>query len=777
LNVYRPRILCVYILLIIFSLLAADLSAADSSPNESSTPLGSICGTVIDIETGLPVPGASVSIIESTHGAIADSSGYFCIMNIPAGKYNLKITHVGYKESLLSDVIVHPGSTASINPEMKVKSLEGKNIKVTSGYFPLQELQPLSSLRFSSEDIQRTDATIGDLSRIISVLPGVHSGDDRYNNLIVRGGNPVENSFYIDGIQVGNINHFPSQVGSGGPIGLININLIDGIDFYTGGFPARYGECLSSVVSIETREGNRKEFDGQLNIDITGVGGVFEGPIDRDDGSWLIGVRHGFAELLMDLLDIDMVLGYEDIFGKLIYDIGRHDRLTVLGLYGSSKLEINEKIASDISYGIYGDHVSSQNVIGASWRHDWTEIGYSEFALSGRNAVFDYSSYFTTNSELNSTGETSEKVLSLTNNNYFRLSDRVNLTVGGNFDHLDTELDYFIGYHRRLDGVVVDSLKVDQVDHSRKIGLHSSVEYYPFSRFKTNLGIRWDYFSYTENQNLAARIGISYELAKETYLSAAYGQYYQNLPLYILSQNSSYRDFPSLESVHYILGLSRNIGEDFRLNLEWYNKEYKNFPMDRAIPHAFVLDEIIENYGYFDSHTRMVPEGEGYSRGVELMVQKSPGGSYYGFVGLSYSRSRYRALNGDWHSRITDRRFSAAIEAGLKITGNLEFKCQWHYAGGIPYTPYNENETVTLDHIVFNWSEAGTERMPAYHVLNIRFDHRLNFGSGDLTWYMSVLNIYNRQNVIDYYWDDSDNEIEEMHQMSILPVIGLSYDF
>ena len=229
--------------------------------------------------------------------------GRFAIEAVPVGSYTLVVSYLGYQTSARADVIVKSKRISRVDVNLSPSALSADEVVVEAGYFSRSAEQPVSIVGFSSEEIRRAPGTAGDVSRVIFGLPSVAKVDDTKNSLIVRGGGPIENAFYVDNIAIPNINHFPDQGSTGGPIGILNVDFIREADFMVGGFSTAYGNRLSSVTDISFRNGNRDEIDGQLDMNIAGFGGAIEGPLPNKSGSYLLSARRSFLDLIVSAID------------------------------------------------------------------------------------------------------------------------------------------------------------------------------------------------------------------------------------------------------------------------------------------------------------------------------------------------------------------------------------------------------------------------------------------------------------------------------------------
>ncbi len=255
-------------------------------------------GRVVDAETNYPLCSTTVVVKELDKGVYTNEKGQYKIMNLPVGNYTIAFQLIGTQPQLKTDVIIRSNRTTFVNGELKRTAIQIEGIKVETDYFAEIVDQSTSVISFSNEEIRRAPGSAGDVSRIMMSLPSVAKVNDQSNNLIVRGGNPMENTFFIDNIEIPNINHFPHQGSSGGPIGILNVDFIDDVTFNTGGFSAIYGDKLSSIMELDFRDGNPNEFDGQIDFSWVGFGGIFEGPIN-EKCSAMLAVKRSYLQYLI----------------------------------------------------------------------------------------------------------------------------------------------------------------------------------------------------------------------------------------------------------------------------------------------------------------------------------------------------------------------------------------------------------------------------------------------------------------------------------------------
>lgn len=747
--------------------------------SQKASPSGTIKGVLLDAGTKAPLIGANVVILNTSLGAATDSDGSYVIMDVPVGNYSLQFHYLGYETLTKTDVIVRSQRITRMDAALKISTIQANAVVVTSGYFAQTDDQPVSSTNFSREEIRRAPGSAGDVSRIIMALPGIAKVNDQTNSLIVRGGSPVENGFYIDNIEIPNINHFPTQGASGGPIGLTNVDLIKDVNFQTGGFSSAYGDKLSSIMDITFREGNRDEFDAQFDLNFAGFGGVAEGPLFKQKGSWLFSARRSFLDLLVNAIDIgtSVAPGYGDYQGKLVYDINPGHQLTLLGVWGDDHNNPDLETAIENDMIFYGNQDIYERTSGINWRALWHKTGYSNTSIAYTSTKFK-EDFFETNTGLHLVKNRShEQILKFRNVNHFRLNRTNSIEFGVEAKRFITNYDNFYAEFTDALGNATPALILNDNIRANKFGAFVNYISQPIPRLTTTLGVRTDYFSYNEKNNVSPRLALSYQLSDRTAIKASTGVFYQDLPLILLSQNEKNRDLKRPRAIHYIFGLDYLLTEDTKITLELYQKDYKNFPLDPTQPALFLIDELFYRDGFFLNHKVLNNNGKAFSRGVEMMLQKKLAKNFYGLASAAYFRTKYKTGDNVWRNRVFDNRLILSAEGGYKPNSKWEFSLRWIYAGGAPHTPFDIAASQTLRRAVLDVNRINEARYPDYHSMNVRFDRRFYFRGSNLVSYLSVWNAYNRKNIATYFWNENEQKEDVIYQWTLLPIFGLEFEF
>ncbi len=739
---------------------------------------GSIRGRIVDADTQLPLAGANVVAAQTLLGGSSDMNGNFKIENMPAGAYSLQFSFMGYAKKVQHDVIVRPGRITFIDVQLRSSDIKMQTITVKGSHFYKTDNEPSSAVNYGYEEIRRAPGSGGDVSRVLMSLPGIAKVNDQSNSLAVRGGSPVENIFFVDNIEIPNINHFPMQGASGGPIGLIHVDLIRDVTFYTGGFSSRFGDRLSSVLDISFREGNRKSFDGQLDLNWAGFGGVFEGPLGKN-GSWLIAARRSYLDFVVKIMDTGTSIApvYGDVQAKLVYDLSSKHQLSFL-IIGS-----DDHNAPDRENGIenkmlyYGRQDIYQYTAGFNWRAVWNGSGYSNTAVSGTFSKFDEDFYETSTAKQLLANRSFEREIRVRNINHFVLSKTVQVEFGGEGKILTYDYDNWFAEHTDALGGSTALMKTEGRFEGVKSAVFAELSWKPSSLFSTRLGLRADHFSYNNKGSLSPRAGLQLHLSRKTSFNVSGGLFAQNLPMMFLVQNKRHKQLKDPMSAHFIFGIEHYLSEDTRLTLEAYKKTYGRFPLDPEQPALFLIDEVYYRYGFFYGHETLIDAGKAESKGIELMIQKKLAENFYGMISAAAFRSRYMGGDDIWRDRVFDNRYLFNIEGGYKPNAQWEFSMRWIWAGGAPYTPLDIEASRQAQREVLDKNRINEKRYPDYHSMNIRFDRRFHFTRTNLVFYLSVWNVYNRKNIAAYYWNFEEQKQDEMEQWRMLPIFGLEYEF
>ncbi|MBD3258065.1 TonB-dependent receptor plug domain-containing protein [candidate division GN15 bacterium] len=762
--------------IVLFAVALAMASVVKAEDDTSNRPRGTLKGSVIDRQTKSPLIGVTVQVEGTDRAAATDATGAFEFTRLPVGSYAIRFMSVGYVGVVRTDIIVRSKRITFLEVGLQETTTEIEGMTVSAGYFNEVDDHATSATSFSAEEVRRAPGSAGDVSRIMAVLPSVAKVNDQLNSLVVRGGSPTENAFYIDNIEIPNINHFPLQGTSGGPISMVNVDFLRAVTFSAGGFGAAYGDRLSSVMDIEFRVGNRDELDLQLDMNMAGFGVLGEGPLAGGKGSWLVSVRRSYLDLIVDAIGTGIAPRYGDINAKVAVDLAPSTKLSLLAIGGVDEVNFDSAQAVEDDNVAYGSHKGYEYAAGLNLRQLWGNNGYSNTSLSVLGTKYEGTFYEVSTGDSLTSQNSIESAIQVRNVNHFRLNDRSNIEFGFDYKHHLDSYDYYVREYTNLFGENIPELIVKKDFDSPRVGAFTSLTLRPLPRLTTKLGARFDYFEYNDHTHIAPRFSASYQLTDRTSINAAAGIYYQFLPITLLSQQASFRELADPVSRHYILGVTHRLGEATRLTVEGYYKDYDNFPVDPIQPELFISDEIAfaRIVGIFENLESI---GKARSYGIEVTLQKKLAQNIYGLASTSLYKAEYKAGDGIWRDRIFDNRLLFSMEGGYKPNDAWEFSLRWIYAGGAPHTPLDLTASQALNRTVKDRDRVNDVRFPDYHSLNIRVDRRFNFRGSSLILYLSVWNAYNRENVAEYYWNEADRKQDTMYQWSLIPLLGVEYEF
>lgn len=760
------------------ALYAAALLTVAASPlaAEGQEP-GSITGRVEDGATHASLAAASVTVEGLERVVLTTNTGAFSLPDVPAGTYVVQVFRLGYAPLTLTDIIVSPGRSTQVVAGLQVQALDVDGIVVNAGHFRLDQAQPASSVLINREEIRRAPGSVGDVSRVLSALPSMAQVSDNANDLFVRGGSPFENGFYVDGIQVPNINHFPATGSTGGTIGMLDVDLIEDVRFSAGGFSAVYGDRLSSVTAIELREGNRDAVGGRMHASLMGFGGTAEGPLGGVDGSWLISVRKSFLDLLVDALGSSGVAPrYGDIQAKATWHVTPRDRIGVLAIGGSSSISFDDLEAREEGYSAFGDQEAKQATVGATWRRLWGDRGYSDLAVSASGQWGDRREYNVFDADTLLFGDHRERAVRVRSLHRLSVGEGSSLSFGFDLEHQNNEYSYLTGAHEDRLGNDVPRRDMQRRTSATRLGGFVSHLWRVTPRLEVTTGARVERSGSSGALEVSPRLASAFALSDRVRLTASAGVYTQRLPSYLLAQDPAFEELPDPRALHLVGGVDYLLSPSTQLTLEAYVKEYDRFPLEREDPALFVVDDGASQVG-FRQYRTLVAEGRASSKGVEFTARKRLTGNFHGSVGGSWFRTRYRGLDGQWRSRAWDNQWVATLVGGYRFSHGWEISGRWSAGGGAPYTPFDMTTSTALNSGVIDPGRLNQARHPTYHSLNVRIDHRTVLRGSTITTFLSLWNAYNRENVSHFYWNEVEGRPDTINQWGLFPVIGMEWRF
>jgi hypothetical protein len=774
-----------------FFFLLLSLLLTTNLPAQST---GSLYGTVISADNKEPLVAANIVILDTQLGTSTDQVGKYRIDNIPVGTYRLRFDYIGFQPVFKTDVVIKSANPAVVNVEMEERILEGEEVRVTAGYFVEEEGVQPSTIGLSREEIRRFPGGFEDVVRTVSTLPGVaiNSAGGR-NDLLVRGGGPSENLYVINNIQVPNINHFGTQGNSSGSLSFVNLDFVDDVKFSTGGFAARYGDKMSSVLSLTMLEKNPDSFESKLTLSATQYGLDFETPV-TENGSLIISARKSYLDLIFKAANLPFIPVYTDYNVLFHYDLSPNDKLFLLGLSAVNNVDRDQStLENRVTNAGLLDNSQYQGIAGLNYRRSMPH-GYLDLTLNSH--LFRYRfKQLDENEEVWFKSDADEREYGIKLQHYWIISKYFGLRNGVSVRRIENENTTAFAdsvFDRNGNKLPVQALgvpKQTQTDmKTQKYAAFAELDIYPHPNLDINLGVRADYYAFL-NRSLypAPRLSLRYKLHPLHSLRLSGGRYYQS-PSYVWVTNPANRSLRALQNNMIVAGWDYLIREDIRMSLEVYRKWYRDLPTGTipGVSEYIVLtntgtgfggrEDDFQSFGYFD----LVSEAEGRSYGAELLLQKKFSDiPLYGLVSFTLNKSEVIAGNGLTYPGQYDQRFILNLSGGYIFNEKWEIAAKFRYFTGVPFTPVYRPEDNPLGpgEIQNLPAEYLAGRTAAGHHLDIRVDRTFNFSSTTLIAYIDIQNIYNYKIPQRPRYDFWDNSISTSSDIGILPSIGVSYEF
>ena len=724
---------------------------------------GVIRGQIIDGISQLPLTQANIVIENSEIGTSSDDNGEFVLKCPEEGYYSISISFIGYKSKILYDIWVRPNAYDYQKILLYPSVILLDNIVVTESYFEKSSLNSYSVVGFKNDQIRRAPGAGGEITRILNSLPSVASVGENRQDIMVRGGGPNENGFLIDNVYIPSISHFNQPDGrSNGPVGLINTELVETMDFYSNGFSPQYGNKLSSFGDISYREGNKESIEGNIGLGLGGAGGVLEGPITKRS-SFLSSFRMSYLDIISDAINAGGLPSYSDYQGKINYRPNPYSNFTILGILGSSLYERNVKDARSNGEDSYGYVKNDQSTLGLNHRFIWSKNGFSNSSVSLTNQTSknDFFNIYT-DSTLNAVNDL-YKTFHFRNINQIRIKDKVNTVTGFEYHHRDLSYDF------TLDNLY---LKDDLI--FTNIAAFSNISF-PFKSISNfSLGIRLEKSDFEEKINFSPRVNIDFDLPLQFgKIIFNGGRYFQNPPEKYLGLVED-DNLESVRAEQYSFSYEKLLNESTKLSVSIYNKKYSHAPIvlsdDSTASPAFLMDRSI-------TFNQLISEGNAEARGIEFLIEKKRAENFYGHFGGSLFNSIYVDYQGIERNRDSNYKYILNLVGGYRPNNKWELSLRWSLFGGKPYTEIDREKSLLFDQAIYLTEKYNEKKTPVYHNLFLRYEYRKVYKFCNVISYIELWNAYNRKNIETYIWSNSKRKLTEVTYFSFIPVGGFEIEF
>lgn len=721
-------------------------------------------GTVSDARTREPLPFVNVVLEGTTLGATTDIEGRFTMADVKPGLYNIVVSSVGYARRVVTEVQVGTARPVELDIALEPSTTELKEVEITRKPFTRTQESPLSVRTIGSAEIMRNPGGNRDISKVIRALPGVASTASFRNDIIIRGGAPNENRFYLDGIEVPTINHFSTQGSSGGPVGMINVNFIREVDVITGAFPAARGNTLSSVFEFKQPEGNTEKRTFTFMLGSSDVGFTFDGPTGKN-ASTILSVRRSYLQFLFQALKLPFLPVYNDAQFKHTIRMGKKGRLTFIGLGAFDNVSLNPASNDGVTdeeqfernryiLGNLPENDQWNYTVGARYDRFVTK-GFHTFVVS-RSHLFNEATKFR-NNDANDPAGLLLRYGSQEMENKFRYEATMNYGawrfVGGvNAEHAQYSTDTYAQRVVQGNAVVVDytsSLSVDKFGGFAQLSR-------TFGKLSTSFGLRSDINTLNARMSdpldqFSPRLSLSYAVNDAFTINANTGRFYQLPPYTVLGFRDASGALLNLEqgiryiqADHVVAGVEYYTRNNAKFSVEGFHKWYDRYPL--LVDKGISLANLGGDFGVIGNELA-APTSRGRSYGVEFLAQQKLFKGFYGILSYTFVKSEFTNADGRFAPSSWDYGHILNATAGKRLRKDWEVGVNWRLQGGGPYTPFDPGLSSLIpiwdatQQGVPDFGRINTERLRVFTQLNARMDKRYYFTGWTLNVYFDVENV------------------------------------
>ena len=760
---------------------------------------GSINGYIYDSKSQLPLLGANVIIEGTEKGAISNENGFFEITNISPKSYNLSVSYVGYQSKKIFNIIIKSKGNQTLEILMVESSEELEEIILYESPFKKSVETPLSVNTFSRVEIESYPGADNDVTKVVQSMPGLSPSVGGFrNDIIIRGGAPNETVYYLDEIEIPNINHFSTQGSAGGPQGMINISFVDEVTLSTSAFGVEYDNPLSGVLQFNQKNGNPKEISGNFRFGASDSAITIEGPFSKKETNkttFIFSARKSYLQFLFELIGLPIRPDYWDFQWKVNHKIDDYNSINFIGLGAIDDFSVEAPDDFDFTQQSFLEQVpiiqQNSTTTGISWIRKFKEKkGQFILALSS-NKLKNIFSRYVDNENLNGLyfrndsheWETKLRLKTVSYVNDWKISWGGNIQYSDYFNNtsdLYNQAEYitkFNFYKYGLFGNISKSFFENKLDVS--IGIRSDEDTFSSGSNLTN--------------NLSPRLSTSLSISKDRKLkwNSSLGTYYK-IPVYtVLGFKNGLGEFANQDakytkSNHFVTGFDFALGNASKISIEGFLKKYDQFPIS-------VVDGVsLANKGAdFEvlGNENIITDGKGKTRGLEFLFQQKLTNNFYGIFSYTFFKSEFTDINGNYLPSVWDSKHLSSFSGGYKLKKNWEISSRWRFSGKTPYVPYDlDASLVNYPNMILDYSELGSVKLGNFSQVDVRFDKKWNKENISINFFIEILNLLAQKipspseyglerdgggNIITPF-----NLIEiDVNRQSIIPSFGFSIDF
>ena len=764
-------------------------------PNAVAQPSQNITGRVVDAESRRPLENANVMILEAgpITGVSTNQEGYFTIEEVPMGRYNIFISYTGYESFIVKEVLCEAGKEVSLDIGLKesIVELDGVTIENINKDQTINIMAGVSARSFTVEETEKYAGSWGDPARMAANYAGVFTNSDIYNFIVIRGNSPNGLIWRMEGIPIPNPNHWDYPGLTGGPISMINNNLLAQSDFLTGAFPSEYTNGISGVFDLQLRNGNSNKHEHLVTLGLMALEVGTEGPLSKKgNASYLINYRRSILALVDELLWVDGSPNYQDLSFKLNFPLEKGN-FSIFGLGGTSRISASmddtTSYPGNVTHELNERSGSKTGIIGLRYVHffsDRTRI-ISNLAVSitrpweRQDSLIDgeFTKFL---------GEERYKQdrLLVSSKLVKKFNARNIATVGIMLE------DHFVEYYERYDSRIVETAGGDSLfllppwisKENNLVVFQGFVEWK--HRFTSNLtmygGLNYQHFFMNHSYSLEPRASLKWKFKGNHSLSIGYGLHSQLQPFfYYLTKTpltddiwdrdnyiETNRDLDFTKSHQFSLGYDYSISPNLRLKAEIFHQSLFNVPVEsKESPLSLINVGAGDEFPYVDS---LVNHGTGRNSGIEFTLEKFLSNRYYFLATASVLDSKYEGSDGVTRNTTFNIHFNVNALVGYELPvgerSALNFNIRTVLAGGRRVIPHDEERTIEEGRDIYNDDESFELQLANYYRLDTRVGYKLNGRRASHEISLDLDNITDRANEFDRRYDPSTNQIGYIYQ-------------
>jgi hypothetical protein len=763
------------------------------SPLLAQLPVQTLRGTIVDADTRQPLAGATLRLLDTEYGAVADSLGRFRLERVPVGRYQAEASYVGYERLLLPEVLLESGKEAVFKLELRAVAAQLSDVEVRASRSDSRPMHPLSVKTMTVEETRRFPATFFDPARLAAAFAGVVNDNDQANGLVIRGNSPNGLAWRLEGVDIVNPNHTPNAgtfsdrvTQSGGGVNMLSAQMLGASQFYTGAFPAAYGNALSGVMDMRLRRGNNERHEQTFQASLIGLDLAAEGPLSRQVGSsYLANYRYSTIGLLSNLgVELgDEEINFQDLSFHLAFPDKKGGEWTVFGLGGLSENLFRaerdssvwefEKDRYDIIFRSRMGAIGSTYTRPLGKRSLWHSSVVASAAKSTRSGSLLDEQY---QAELRELDEQLQARIALHSWVQHKLA-RGSLRLG-----------------LMLSRQAYDFLAIDAAIDTLASGNGNGLLWQPYAQWNTrllpnvslNAGLHLMYFAFNGSQALEPRLALEWQLEHGQQLSLAYGLHSQlQPPILYFAQPAVEAAAPNslgfTRAHHLALGYRKTLSTSSVLEAEAFYQALFNVPIAAVEQNAFSALNLLESLPPW----ALANEGTGRNYGVELSVQHYFARGYFFLLNGTLYESKYQGSDGNWRDTRFNGNYIANFTAGKEWEKQKEGErlTSWGlngrlaFIGGFRETPIDVEASALAGRTVFREEEAFSIQQKAFFRTDLRLYRRWNRAKANAILSLDIQNLTNAQNAAFRYFDARQGQIVEKFQLGLIPILAYRIEF